>query len=115
MIKSGSIALKEAEKEKRLKAICNLLGRDFFSEFFWELNKVQSELMQVEKQIASFGLHSEISTMEKVALSSKTELDRQEALLAGLEKKQFELQTTINSLKSEFTAGFKDISKDEQK
>ena len=52
-IDSGLIELKPKEKEKKLAVISELLSFDFFSESFWKLNKIDSEILVIEKQLAS--------------------------------------------------------------
>ncbi len=69
MILSGSISLKDSERQKRLGSIAALLEKDFFSEYFWELNKLQSELAQAQKESSSLTVNAEISS-EKAALES---------------------------------------------
>ena len=51
-IDSGLIELKPKEKEKKLAVISELLSFDFFSESFWKLNRIDSEILAIEKQLA---------------------------------------------------------------
>ena len=52
-IESGLIELKPKEKEKKLAVISELLSFDFFSESFWKLNRIDAEILAIEKQLAS--------------------------------------------------------------
>jgi len=69
-IDSGLIELKPKEKEKKLAIISELLSFDFFSELFWKLNKIDSEILAIEKQLAS----SPASEKESMLFSSLKEL-----------------------------------------
>ena len=69
-IDSGLIELKPKEKEKKLAVISELLSFDFFSESFWKLNKIDSEILAIEKQLAS----SPASEKESVLFASLKEL-----------------------------------------
>ncbi len=51
-IDSGLIELKPKEKEKKLAVISELLSFDFFSDLFWKLNKIDSEILAIEKQLS---------------------------------------------------------------
>ncbi len=62
--------LKPKEKEKKLAIISELLSFDFFSELFWKLNKIDSEILAIEKQLAS----SPASEKESMLFSSLKEL-----------------------------------------
>jgi len=50
-IETGLIELKEQEKEKKLAILQELLSFDFFTEIFWKFNKIDSELLAIEKSL----------------------------------------------------------------
>ena len=106
MVRSGSIALKESERAKRLEAISSLVEKDFFSDYFWELNNLQARLMVVEKKISSIGVSAELKKLEaEISARQKTlealrqklvsetaaqnQLERDAASLAGKLKESF--------------------------
>ncbi len=70
-IDSGLIELKPKEKEKKLAVISELLSFDFFSDLFWKLNKIDSEILAIEKELAS----SPASEKESKFLDLLKELD----------------------------------------
>ncbi|HLC79465.1 MAG TPA: hypothetical protein VJG83_03460, partial [archaeon] len=83
MIEDGSISLKEGEKKKRLEAIDEFLKKDFFSEYFWALNKLQVELVQIEKELSLLQISREIKLLEAQIKECRSELDAmQKKLLA---------------------------------
>ncbi|MCX6798608.1 MAG: hypothetical protein NTW59_00750 [Candidatus Diapherotrites archaeon] len=51
-VESGAIELKEKEREKRVAALRELLGFDFFSGVFWRFNEIDAGLVAVEKKLA---------------------------------------------------------------
>ncbi len=91
-IDSGLIELKPKEKEKKLAVISELLSFDFFSESFWKLNKIDSEILAIEKQ-----------------LSSSSASDKESKLFASLKElaeKQRQAESDITTAKiEEKTAG----------
>jgi len=50
-IEAGTIELKEKEKEKKISILDELLSFDFFGETFWLFNKIDSEILAVEKKL----------------------------------------------------------------
>lgn len=95
----GLIELKPKEKEKKLAVISELLSFDFFSESFWKLNKIDSEILAIEKQLAS----SSASEKESVLFASLKELAEKQCqaesdiVTAKIEEKT--AKTTIVDLK----------------
>ena len=72
-IESDIITFKDSkEKEKKLSAIKELIGFDFFENVFWELNKLESEINTVEKQ------ESESAITEKINMKQmeKNQIER---------------------------------------
>ncbi len=88
MIGDGSIALKEKEREKRLNAISSFLGKDFFSEYFWPVNKLQAEILQLERRASSMKIGSEINSARLAVDSARTELSAQGQELERLLKQK---------------------------
>ena len=50
-VESGLIDLKPKEREKKVAVLEELLAFDFFSESFWKLNKIDAELLSIERQL----------------------------------------------------------------
>src|SRR3989344_39654 len=70
-ISSGKIQLKVGEDEKKIAALKSFLAKDFFTEYFWETNKLQAELQKAQRSLAAIGVSSEIKSMNSDILSAK--------------------------------------------
>lgn len=95
-ILSGSIELKEKEREKRLLAIDELLAFNFFSKVFWEFNEIDSQLQALEKKIKEsgaisrmFSVESQISEQKKSQENAVSKLDETKKRLE-IEQAEFE-------------------------
>ncbi|VVB99147.1 Uncharacterised protein [uncultured archaeon] len=106
MVESGSISLKDSEKEKRLEALASLALKDFFSEYFWEMNKCQSELGQLERQVSSLSVSSEIKALEASVKGAESELVSARASLAELQGRLHDTAEKENSACSKFASEF---------
>ena len=49
----GTVQLKEKEKEKKLSALDQLIGVNFFESFFWKSNELDTAVYNIEKQLNS--------------------------------------------------------------
>jgi hypothetical protein len=74
-ILDGTISLKEKEKEKKISAINFVLKFDFFENFFWKLNSIESNLLMTEKKISSFSIFKKIVLLEQNIESIQKELN----------------------------------------
>lgn len=84
LIENETIGLKDKEKEKKLAAVDFLLSFNFFDNVFWELNKVETQFLELSKQIEKIELNRKLNYLE-------AELKRIEK---ELEDKQIELIKT---------------------
>ncbi len=103
-ISKGNVRLKEGEVEKKLAAINSLLSKDFFSEYFWETNKIEAELLKVQKEISGFGFSSEISSLRSEVLAVQKALEKQKVELSQLSGESVSAQ--LSELKSGAIAAF---------
>ena len=92
MVEDGTISMKEKEKEKRVQALREVMEYDFFSEVFWKLNSLESEIMAIERKISEFPLNKKISEAEHELASAKRELSAAQETVnsLGFRKKQKE-------------------------
>lgn len=63
-IESNAVELKERERSKRLAAIDELLGFNFFSKVFWEFNEIDSKLLSIEREIKENKANAELVSLE---------------------------------------------------
>jgi hypothetical protein len=92
-INSGAVDLKEKEKEKKLAVLEEMLSFDFFTESFWKFNKIDSEILGVEKALK-----------ELPALSQEASLL---GSLKALDEKQEKLESELEARKSQRSACLK--------
>lgn len=92
-IETGLIELKAQEKEKKLAAIQELLSFDFFSEIFWKFNKIDSELLAIEKK-----LKETVAAQKEAELSSL--LQESEESIKGMQQQIEAKKSKIDSSKS---------------
>ena len=85
MINEGSIKLKDAERDKRLNAISLLLNKDFFTEYFWEMNNIKASMLTVDKKISSLGVSGELKELKLSLASFSKELEAERLALHRLE------------------------------
>ena len=50
-INEGKLSLKEGEKEKRLKALDELIAYDYFTNIFWKLNELEKKRIALNKRL----------------------------------------------------------------
>lgn len=67
LVKDGSISLKEGERERRLAAMSSLLSKDFFSDYFWRVNKVQAEANLLEREASQLDVHGKLEGLGREA------------------------------------------------
>ena len=103
MVKDGSIVLKDKEKEKRLSAISSLLKKDFFTDCFWNLNKVQAELLQVRKRLSALDITSQLKIFESDIDSVKNELKEKQSTSQRFSSEKQELDSVLSSHSSDLT------------
>ncbi|MDO8634525.1 MAG: hypothetical protein Q7K34_04510 [archaeon] len=94
MVEGGAISMKEKEKEKRIQALREVMEYDFFSEIFWKLNSLESEIMAIDKKISEFPLNKKIFDAEHELASAQRELSAAEETVnrLGLKEKQKEVE-----------------------
>jgi hypothetical protein len=96
-IESGLIELKEREKEKKLAVLQELLSFDFFGKAFWRFNKIDADILAIEKQLRELpGIGEEASLLASL---KKSDLSRED-LKAELDSKKKRLLQDTTSLKS---------------
>ncbi len=95
LIRNGRIELKGPGKEKKLDAIGALVKKDFFTDCFWETNKVQAETLKAQKALSSLRISAEISALQNEKLSAESEIMR----LRG-EISAFSQERQVSSLRS---------------
>jgi len=96
-IDTGLIDLKEREKEKKMAVLQELLSFDFFGKAFWRFNRIDAEIMAIEKQLREFpGIEEEARLLASL---KKTDSSR-EGLEAELESKKKRLLQDRASLKA---------------
>lgn len=89
-VESGAIQLKEKEKQKKIAALKEMLEYDFFSEIFWKLNSIESELLSVEKKISEAGLSKKMAqlSIDLARLSRDIEARQSEGFKLSLKAQQ---------------------------
>ncbi len=88
-IGDGKVSLKEKEKQKKLDAIDELLQFNFFDNIYWNLNKIESGIMAVEKRIEPLRISKEIASVEtKIAALEKEIEERGNRTILLKEKEQ---------------------------
>lgn len=102
-VESDKIQLKEfKEKEKKLAAIDELLAFDFFENVFWALNKLESEIIAIEKEESKSEIHSKIGSKFKEISEIGQEIQDKGFLLKKL-KEEIEAEEEKNiALKHKF-------------
>lgn len=87
------IELKDQEKEKKLAILQELLSFDFFTEIFWKFNKIDSELLAIEKSLRE----TEAAKKESELLSL---LQESEENTKGMQQQLAAKKNKIDSAKS---------------
>ncbi|MAG18437.1 MAG: hypothetical protein CL944_03120 [Candidatus Diapherotrites archaeon] len=95
LVKEGTIPLKDKEKEKKFEALSKLMKKDFFSDYFWKLNNVQSDLNQVEKRIAGLDISAELKTLEADLKTEGKELSQLNWSVNKLESEKISINEEI--------------------
>ncbi len=88
-IGSGAIELKEREKEKKMAVLQEMLSFDFFGKSFWRFNRLDSEILAVEKRLHEMPaikreseLFSSIKRLQASEQQAKQQLNSQEEQIA---------------------------------
>jgi len=110
-IETGTIELKEREKDKRLSTIDELLAFNFFSENYWKFNEIDSKLQSIEKELKEKPVVKEISLLEEKFKEAERAIQETgfslETLKARLEKERealSSLRQRIEELLQEISA-----------
>lgn len=101
MVEDGTISMKDKEKEKRILALKEVIEYDFFSEVFWKLNSLESEIISIEKKISEFPLNKKISDAERELVVYKRELLAAQENLNKTDLKKKEKEAALFSAKLE--------------
>jgi len=109
-IESGTVELKEREREKKLAVLQEMLSFDFFSEIFWRFNNLDAQLLSIEKSL------KEMPAMEKEAemlvsikqaeteeSSASQQIESKKAKIAASSKSTQALEAEVQGLLSEAT------------
>ncbi|MBI4044799.1 MAG: hypothetical protein HY392_03760 [Candidatus Diapherotrites archaeon] len=99
MVEDGTISMKEKEKEKRVQALREVMEYDFFSEVFWKLNSLESEILGVERRISEFPLNKKISDANNELSSAKRELSSAQETLERLNQKKKQAESGVLAAK----------------
>ncbi|MDO8627798.1 MAG: hypothetical protein Q7K42_04995 [Candidatus Diapherotrites archaeon] len=75
LIENETIGLKDKEKEKKLHAVDFLLSFNFFDNVFWELNKVETQTLELTKQIEKIELGRKLNYLEAETKRIEKELE----------------------------------------
>ena len=96
LIENETIGLKDKEKEKKLQAINELLSFNFFDNVFWELNKVETQLIELSKKIEKIELNRKLNYLEAEAKRTEKEIEAKQIELvktkASIEKSSQSLE-----------------------
>jgi len=109
-IDSGLIELKEREREKKLAVLQELLSFDFFGKAFWRFNKIDAEILAIEKQLKELpgiqdeaNLLSALKQADSAETGLKAELDSKNKWLLQDKEILKGLKAEIQRLLSEAT------------
>ena len=103
-ISEGAIRMKEGDAIKRLDAIRAFLSKDFFSEYFWETNKIQAELQSVQKSISSLTISQDTASLSSEIAAEESALSRLNAALIQLSAEGLSMR--LRSLRAALKEGF---------
>jgi len=106
LVKQGTISFKDKEKEKKFSALSKLIEKDFFSDYFWKLNNVQSDLNQIEKRIASLDISSELRGLESDLETEGKELSQLNWSLNKLESEKVSVNEEILAVDKKILRAF---------
>ncbi|MCR4335103.1 MAG: hypothetical protein NUV57_01045 [archaeon] len=109
LVKEGTIPLKNKEKEKKAEALSNLIEKDFFSEYFWKLNNIQSDINMIEKKIASLDISSELRVLESDLETEGRELSQLNWSLNRLESEKSLANDEISELNKKISNIFNTV------
>lgn len=110
-IKQNAVTLKERDMPKVQNAISNILKKDFFNEFFWPLNELESETLKIQKEIRKSSIVKKILQAEQE--TKRIARDLEELKKELMEKKrekskaEEEMQTLIKNLQELLSSALK--------
>ena len=81
-VESGHIELKDKERAKKLEVLDELISFDFFGESFWKFNKIDSEMLQIEKQLSGAKVTAEEERLESFEKALEAEQNAKTNALA---------------------------------
>jgi len=109
-IESGLIELKPREHEKKLAVLQELLSFDFFAEIFWKFNRLDSELLAIEKRLSEMPAKAQesnqLSLLERARKDEGRAMEQLSLKKASLERARSGAKTVhleIQNLLSEAT------------
>lgn len=106
MIRSGSISIKDSEKDKRVEAIKAALAKDFFTEYFWKLNKIEADFGPLAKQISSFTVSSELKSIEAKMVQAQSLLDEKKRSQEKIGKELAAMQKEVSGVEGAIVPDF---------
>jgi len=109
MIIDGSISLKDKEKEKRLMVIGMLLEKDFYSDFFWKINKAEADLQAVNKKISIQNITGKIKNIENRIDSHSREFEEREKEADKARKESIKIKGFIEESRKRTGEIFKSV------
>ncbi|MDD3159340.1 MAG: hypothetical protein PHQ98_00010 [Candidatus ainarchaeum sp.] len=91
-IDKEKIDLKDKEKEKKIEAINNLINYDFFQKTFWDINELQKEEIQINKELSKITTLNEKKDISKIIiqLNEKNDLIEKEINIKNNEIKKID-------------------------
>ena len=100
MVEDGTISMKDKEKEKRVQSLREVMEYDFFSEVFWKLNSLESEIIAIEKKISEFPLNKKIFDAEHELSSMSRDLSGAQETLNHLNQKKRQVENSVLAAKA---------------
>ncbi len=98
LLKEGAISMKEKEEGKKMIALTALLEKDFFSQYFWTLNKIKAERSHIEKEISAMSISSEIAEIESSIYIHGNELLQIKKELESVKKELDDCENNCSSI-----------------
>ncbi|MBI4043993.1 MAG: hypothetical protein HY393_04275 [Candidatus Diapherotrites archaeon] len=104
-VENGIIALKEKEKNKRVKALNAILAFNFFDEVFWKSNELQAQAMEIAKRLEELQVSRRVEEVQSRLASVERQLKEREHERASVKTQHAQLsmeyQETLQSLQSQ--------------
>lgn len=106
LVLDSKIVLKEKEKGKKIAALQKLIAFDFFSEIFWELNSIDSKIIETEKKILGVELSRRISELELELAFLDRGISEKNDFLAAFSSKIAQKEMQLVSFKASIEQSF---------